>query len=265
MTSENSLIDNQPALIQRPKRFHFEWVLPVIVRPRQIFQKIADQNTGVWLTPIVILTLTTLILVFASGSIKQKMAMQGEISLPPGYEYYTPEQQAQFQQAMAATSGPVFLYVLPALTGVIKVWLGWLLVGGLIHLLLTLLGGRGDTGAAMNLVAWASLPFAIRDLVRTGAILMTQKLIDTPGLAGFAPPGDTNWGLFSIAILGFVDLYLIWHAALLVVGARTTQGLTRLKAATAVLLTLLLVLSLQALFGFLTGKLSGLTIIRPFF
>jgi hypothetical protein len=265
MTTENSLTESQPAILHRPKRFHFEWVLPVIVRPRQIFQKIADQNTGVWLTPILILTLTTLILVLASGSIKHKMALQGEVSLPPGYEYYTPEQQAQFQQAMAATSGPVFLYALPAITGVVKVWIGWLLVGGLIHLLLTLLGGRGDTGAAMNLVAWASLPFALRDLVRTIAILVTQQTISTPGLAGFAPPADTNWGLFSTAFLGFVDLYLIWHAVLLVIGARTTQGLTSLKAGTAVLLSLLLVLSLLALFGFLTGKLSGLTIIRPFF
>lgn len=265
MTSENTLTESQPVVFQRPKRFHFEWVLAVIFKPRQTFQKIAEQNTGVWLTPMLILTVTTLILVFASGSIKQKMALQGEISLPPGYEFYTPEQQAQFQQAMAATSGPVFLYVLPALTGVIKVWVGWLLVGGLIHLLLTLLGGRGDTGAAMNLVAWASLPFAIRDLVRSGALLMTQKLISAPGLAGFAPPADTNWGMFSVAFLAFIDLYLIWHAVLLVVGARTTQGLTRGKAVTAVLLTLLLVLSLQALFGFLAGKLSNQTIIRPFF
>ncbi len=265
MTSKNSITETQPPIFEKPKRFHFEWVLAVILRPRQIFQNIAGQNTGVWLTPMLILTLTTLVLVFASGSIKQTMASQGEVSLPPGYEYYTPEQQAQFQQAMAATSGPVFLYVLPAITGVIKVWIGWLLVGGLIHLLLTLLGGRGDTGAAMNLVAWASLPFAIRDLVRTGAMMLTQKLISTPGLAGFAPPADTNWGMFSTALLGFVDLYLIWHAVLLIVGARTTQGLTRLKAVTAVLLALLLVLSLLALLGFLTGKLSGLTIIRPFF
>ena len=265
MTSENSLTESQPVLYQRPQRFHFEWVPGVIFHPRQIFQMIAEQNTGVWLTPMFILTLTTLILVFATGSIQQKMALQGEVSLPPGYEYYTPEQQAQFQSAMSATSSPVFVYVLPAIIGVVKVWVGWLLVGGLIHLLLTLLGGRGDTGSAMNLVAWASLPFAIRDLVRTSALLVTQKTISAPGLAGFAPSSGTDWGMFLIAFLGLVDIYLIWHIVLLIIGARTTQGLTRTKAATAVILTLLLIVSLQALIGFLTGKLSGLTIIRPFF
>ena len=196
MTSENSLTEEQPVLYQRPKRFYFEWVPGVIFRPGQIFKKIAEKNTGVWLTPMLVLTLTTLILVFASGSIRQKMAQQGEISLPPGFEYYTPEQQAQFQSAMSATSSPVFIYVLPAITGVAKVWFGWLLVGGLIHLLLTLLGGRGDTGSAMNLVAWAGLPFAIRDLVRIGAIFTTQNLISAPGLSGFGPASGTDWGIF---------------------------------------------------------------------
>lgn len=265
MTSENSLTENQPVLYRRPKRFHFEWVLDVIFRPRQVFQKIAEQNTGVWLTPLLILTLTTLILVFANGSIQQKMAQQGEVSLPPGYEYYTPEQQAQFQSAMSATSSPVFVYALPAITGTFKVWIGWLLVGGLIHLLLTLLGGRGDTGSAMNLVAWASLPFAIRDLVRTGALLISQKTISTPGLAGFGPTNGTSMGMFLTAFLGFVDIYLIWHILLLIAGARTAQGLTSMKATAAVILAILLIVSLQALIGFLMGQFSGLTIIRPFF
>jgi len=265
MTSEDSLIDSQPVLYQRPKRFHFEWVVGVIFHPRQIFEKIAEQNTGVWQTPILILTLTTLILVLANGSIQQKMAMQGEVSLPPGYEYYTPEQQAQFQSAMSATSSPVFVYVLPAITSVGKVWFGWLLVGGLLHLLLTMLGGRGDTGSAMNLVAWASLPFAIRDLVRTGALLVTHNTIASPGLSGFAPASGTDWTVFLTSFLKLIDIYLIWHILLLILGARTTQGLTRTKAATAVLVTILVVISLQALVGLLTGKLSGLTIIRPFF
>ena len=265
MTSENSLTESQPVLYQRPKRFHFEWVPGVIFRPRQVFQKIAEQNSGVWLTPLLILTVTTLILVFATGSIQQKMAQQGEGSLPPGYEYYTPEQQAQFQSAMSATSSPVFVFVLPGLTGAFKVWIGWLLVGGLIHLLLTLLGGRGDTGSAMNLVAWASLPFAIRDLVRTGAVLITQRSISTPGLSGFGPTTSNSWAMFLTAFLEFIDIYLIWHMVLLIIGARTTQGLTRMKTSTAVFLTILLVVSLQALVGFLMGKFSGLTIIRPFF
>jgi hypothetical protein len=265
MTSEDSLTDSQPVLYKRPKRFYFEWVAGVIFRPRQIFQKIAEQHTSVWLTPMFILTLTTLILVLANGSVQQKMAQQGEVSLPPGYEYYTPEQQAQFQSAMSATSSPVFVYVLPAIAGVFKVWMGWLLVGGLIHLLLTMLGGRGDTGSAMNLVAWASLPFVLRDLVRAGALLATQRTISAPGLAGFAPSNGTDWSIFLIAFLSLVDIYLIWHIVLLTIGARTTQGLTGAKAAMAVILTILLVVSLQALVGFLTGKLSGLTIIRPFF
>ena len=117
----------------------------------------------------------------------------------------------------------------------------------------------------MNLVAWASLPFALRDLVRAGALAITQKSISAAGLSGFGPTTGTDWGLYLTAFLGFVDIYLLWYVVLLIIGAQTTQGLTRFKAASAVLLTVLLMVSLQALIVFLTGKLSGMTIIRPFF
>ena len=41
--------------------------------------------------------------------------MMGEITYPPDYQYYTPEQQAQYMQAIQSTQGPVFVYVLPSI------------------------------------------------------------------------------------------------------------------------------------------------------
>lgn len=251
--------------IDPPRRFRFHWVPAVLFRPRQAFARISEQHTSVWLTPLVILSITALLYVAAAGFQKQAAALTGEVTLPPDYQYYSPEQQAQFQQAMAATQGPVFLFVFPAIMALGKVWLGWLLVGGLIHLVLTLMGGRGDTGAAMNLVAWASLPFALRDLVRAVAIQSTHRLISAPGLSGFAPAGADNLGLFLTAFLVLIDIYLIWHIILLVIGVLATNGLTPVKAIGSVLVAILLVLGLQALASSLMAGLGSLTIIRPFF
>jgi hypothetical protein len=168
-------------------------------------------------------------------------------------------------QAMQATQGPVFIYVFPAISALFGVWVGWLLVGGLLHLLLTLLGGRGDTGSAMNLVAWASLPFAIRDIVRIASMLSTDHLIANPGLRGFAPLADANSSLFLASLLSLIDIYLIWHILLLIIGVNAADGLSRGKAVSGVFFTILLVLLLQVLFSFLSAKLGGLTIVRPFF
>jgi hypothetical protein len=168
-------------------------------------------------------------------------------------------------QAMQATQGPVFVYVFPALSALLGIWLGWLLVGGLLHLVMTMLGGRGDTMGAMNLVAWAGLPFAVRDLVRAAALLIGRQPIDNPGLAGFAPAEATGFVAYLVAWLPTIDLYLIWHIVLLVIGVRHASSLTRGKAIGGALFTVLLVLALLALVRFLTAQLGGLTIIRPFF
>lgn len=251
--------------VDAPRRFHFSWVPAVLFRPRQTFSKIAAQSSGVWLTPLLILTVTAVLQVLVAGSIKQSAALSGQVELPPEFQYYSPEQQAQFQQALAATSGPVFIYVFPALMATAKVWVGWLLVGGLIHLVLTLLGGRGDTDSAMNLVAWSSLPLAVRELVRCVAMFSSKHLIANPGLAGFAPAGTGDLSLYLSAFLSLIDLYIIWHIVLMIIGVRAGNGLTLAKATGGILVSILLVLLLQALLMYFMTRLGGLNIIRPFF
>jgi len=247
------------------RRWHFEWVLPVFFRPRRTFAKIAAQPICVWLVPMLILTLAALAAVLSAGWIKQAAALSGEMQLPPDFQYYPPEMQAQYMQAMQATSSPVFLYVFPAIVALGGVWIGWLLVTGLLHLLLTMLGGRGDTLASLNIVAWAGLTFALRDIVRTIYMISTRQLINSTGLSGFAPLASEGWITYLAKFSQAFDIYLIWNMVLLVIGVRAATNLGWGKAIASVVITLLVVLSLQALVGFLISQLSGMTVIRPFF
>jgi len=253
------------AQTETPGRFQFNWVSEVLFHAQRAFAKITAQNRAVWLTPLLILTLTTLVRVVAAGWVRQNFAVIGEVPLPENFQYFTPEQQAQFTQAMQATQGPVFVYVFPALSGLLGIWLGWLLVGGLLHLVMTMLGGRGDTMAAMNLVAWASLPFALRDVVRVAALVVSRQLITSPGLSGFAPASPSGVMAYLVAWLPLIDLYLIWHIALLVVGVRAGSSLSRGKAIGGATLTVVVILALAALVSTLVARLGSLTIIRPFF
>jgi hypothetical protein len=173
--------------------------------------------------------------------------------------------QAQFLQAQQATQSPVFHYVFPAITALMGIWLGLLLVGGLIHLVLTLLGGRGDTGTTINLVAWASLPFAVRDLVRTAAMLISRKVITSPGLAGFAPAEPGAATAYLAALLALVDLYVIWHILLIATGVRAGNGLSIGKAFGGVVFSIVVILGVQALLTWGVGQISGMTVVRPFF
>lgn len=246
-------------------KWRFDWVLPVLFQPRKMLGRVAGLDTAVWQTPITILIVTGLIRTLVAGGIKQAAAATGQFTPPPGFEYYTPEQQAQFMQAMSATSGPVFTYLLPSVMAVLGIYVSWLVLGWILHLVMTLFGGRASSRQVLNIAAWASLPFAIRDVVRTVAMWNSGQLLTSLGLSGFAPASEGNAIIYLAALLTFIDIYWFWQMGLLVTGMRVGAQVSRVKAWTAVLLTVIGLLLLRALPALISAQFSDLTVIRPFF
>jgi hypothetical protein len=209
---------------------------------------------------MLILTVTAILVVIVAGYLKSRAAMMGEVPLPPDWQFWTPEMQENYMRAQQATQGPVFLYIMPMVGSLTGLWLGWLLLAALLHFGSTLLGGRGSMQSALNIVAWASLPFAVRDILRMIFMLAAGHAITSPGLSGFtSTPG------FVAQLLTRVDIFLIWHVFLLVIGFALTDGLARSKAVTGVLAVVVLVLLAQAGVGALMSSFGGLAVQRPFF
>jgi hypothetical protein len=220
----------------------------------------ASESRATWWTPMLILTITAILVVVVAGYLKSRAALTGEIPLPPDWEFWTPEMQNNYMQAQQATQGPVFLYVIPMIASLTGLWVGWLFLAGLLHFGSTLLGGRCSMQSALNIVAWASLPFAVRDILRILFMLAAGHVIVSPGLSGFtSTPG------FIAQLLTRVDIFLIWQVVLLMIGFALADGLPRGKAVTGVLVVVLLVLFAQAGLGALTSSFSGLAVQRPFF
>jgi hypothetical protein len=207
-----------------------------------------------------VLSLTASLAVIVAGYMKSRAALMGEIALPPDWQYWTPEMQNNYMQAQQATQGPVFTYVIPLVGSLAALWLGWLVLAGLLHLGSTLLGGRGSMQSALNIVAWASLPFALRDLLRIGFMLSAGHVIASPGLSGFAAGAG-----FLSQLLARTDMFLIWSAILLVIGFGIADGLPRSKALAGVVIVMLIVLVAQAGLGALSSPLGGSVVQRPFF
>jgi hypothetical protein len=168
-------------------------------------------------------------------------------------------------QAWEATQKPVFIYVFPGLVAVGQIWLVWLIVGGLLHLFITMLGGRGSAATSMNIVAWSGLPFAVRDIVRIISMLSTGQMVATPGLSGFAPGGESGISVFMGILLTLIDIYIIWNTALLAIGSRAATKVSSGKAFGAAFMTVILVLIMGSLISFGSSSLSNLNVIRPFF
>ncbi len=247
------------------RRLRLEWILTALLQPRRTFPHIAAASNPIWHTPILILILTTLARVVITGSIQTEIAASGQITYPPGWEYYTPEQQAQFQQAISGMNSPTFHYYLPAIVGVITLIIIWLVVAWLVHLALTLRGGRGTSQQAVNITAWAALPFIVRDIVRTVAMMNTNQLIAYPGLSGFAPAAEGNVAIFITAVLSLIDIYFIWCVCLMGYGMRHSENLPPAKTWLGVIITMLLLLLVRALPALISAQFQNLTVIRPFF
>ncbi len=248
-----------------PGRWHFNWVLPALFQPRRTFQRIASMERGLVSTPLLLLALFAIASALVRGTIREAALASGQMELPPGWEFYTPEMQAQFQQAMTATSGPVFVYLLPAIVALLGVIVSWVVVGWLLHLLLTLMGGRTSSQQTLNVVAWASLPFILRAGVRIAAMLASGEVVAHPGLSGFVSGEAGTAAIFSTALLSQVDLYLLWHIVLLIVGVGVGNNLSRGKIWIAVLFTVILVMLGRTVPALIAAQFGDLTIVRPFF
>lgn len=246
------------------RRFHFRLVPTLFIRPRRAFGEIVRLDRPSWLTPLLILSLAALLPVLAAGRVRQNAGAFGPESLPPDFQYYTPEQQAQFMQALESTRSPTFLYLLPGVGAVAVVWLGWLITGGVAHLVSTILGGRSTSLSFLDIAGWSGLPFALRAVVRAGFVLLAGRTIAGPGMAGFIDAEAAGALLYLRQALATFDIYWVWHMALLGLGLAALGGLSRGKVIATVVVTEVVALLVQAIPAAIAASLAGLTIVRPF-
>jgi len=249
---------------KKPRALHFEWMLPLFLRPARTLKTIVERDHPVWLAPMLILSVLAILLVLVGAPISTEQAQQvGE--LPPDFQYWGPQQQEEYLASQGNKANPIFIYLFPALGSLIGIWLSWFLLGSILHLALTLSGSRGSSGQAINLVAWASLPIALRSIVQAIAIPANHQLIQSAGVSGFISAEAEGFAAFLRILLGFVDIYWIGQVMLLMIGSLPLTGLARGKAWTAVLVSAVLLLILQSVPGYVASLLGGLSLTRGFF
>lgn len=254
---------NNVTLAKPRNRLRLEWLPQLVIKPKKTLEMILGENRSNWQTPLLILAIAGMLEAFVAGPIK-KAAIEMGTNLPPGFEYYSPEQQQQFMQAQASQSSPLFLYVFPILGLLLGILISWFLLRSLLHLSLTLAGSRGKSVLSGNLAAWSTMPLIFRSLVRIIAMLATKSVISAKGLSGLVI-ASTGAGHFLAAFLALIDLYFIWQVVLILIGSEKISALPRVKAWGASLAAIVILLLLQALPGFLSAQLSGLSMTRMFF
>lgn len=259
MDTNNQILKNN-----KKNPFHFEWVVPVFLKPRKMVKKVVMEEKAVWLTPLALISALIILSTLVAAPIR-RAAIQMGLNIPIDFQYYSAEQQAQFMNAQASLTSPLFLYVFPILVGLVSIWLSWFILSSLLHLSLTLSGSRASNIRSYNLAAWSFLPIALRHIIQILAMFFAKTIVLSPGLSGFFPSDATGLVSFVSALTGLIDVYLIWQIVLLVIGVVPLSGLTKSKAWIATGISLVILVILQAIPGFISNTISGLTTSSPFF
>lgn len=248
---------------EKPHRFQLKWIFPVLFKPRKALAEIAEKNYAVWLAPLLLLMVTSLILVLVSAPIIK--AATPAVTPPQGFEYYTPEQQQQFNEAVNVGVSSTVTTIFPLLGKWLGIWVGWFLFGSIFHLSLTLNGSRSSNRTALNIVAWSSVVYVVRDIVQILAVLVTHQVISKAGLSGFMADGLTGFPAYLSTLLSFVDIYLLWQIILLGIAAKIISGLKSAKAWLATLIAIVIFMALKALPGLIAAQLGTLSTGGMFF
>jgi hypothetical protein len=255
---QQNMTESTPS--QSTGRFGFSRIPELLLQPARTFALLVDEARATWGTPMLALSISTFLSVMVSGYLTSRAAMMGEMPLPRDWQWWSPEMQENYMRAQEAMKGPVFAYIIPLVGALVSLWLGWLILSGLLHLGSTLLGGRGSMQSALNVTGWGSLPFLVRDVLRIIFMLLAGRAISNPGLSGFAENS-----VFVAQFLARFDLFLVWSIVLLIIGFGIADKLPGARAIANVVIVSLMLLLLRAGIGVLLSNMSGLAIQRPFF
>jgi hypothetical protein len=241
------------------KKIHLEWIPELCLHPRRALKTILEAETALWLTPMLVLTVLGILSVLISGPVRSRAALQSMVQPNPEMQQYlSPEQLQQMQSGLSVSQGPLFIYGFPLISTLASIWLGWLLMGGLLHLGLTLSGSRSSNRMTFNLAAWAALPLGLRLVVQTLGLLISGKPIASPGLSGFIDATTGGGAAFFGALLSQVDVYLLWQLFLIGMGVTMMGGDYRKKSLAAAAIVAGLVIILFAAPTFLSNLMLSM-------
>ncbi|MEE4194890.1 MAG: YIP1 family protein [Anaerolineae bacterium] len=248
----------------KEKNNTWRWLYQVLIWPKRTFQAIAENGKGAWLIAMASISLVVIILSLVGGPARLRQIQMNQGELPQDFQYWSEDQQNQYFSGQQAVQKPLFIYILPLVSSLIKLWIGWFIFGSILHLLMTFKGSRHPQEYYLNLVAWASMPFLLRGLVQITHILITKNAITEPGLSGFLGDAEGRLMDYVRVLLSLVDIYGIWFLALILIGSAPISGLKPVKAHWAVVWSSLIYIILASLPAFLIDQLSKIGTIQPF-
>jgi len=210
----------------------FETLLGVVIRPARTFDRMREAPRTYWW----ILAAVTAVLLVISLAVQAPITartseeqIRTQLDLDGSGDLDEQEQQ-MFDQAMTFSTNPLFIVVIPSITALIGLALGYGVRGGVLYLLGMALGGRAQFGQMIRMAVWTTLPNAVRALLSVIVVLATGRLPAT-GLTAAMTVEEIASAPVLAAFLQNIDLFTLWSLVLIALGTAATARFSRGKGA----------------------------------
>lgn len=235
-------VNNATAATSRPGLGSL--LVGIIDRPTSSFRSVTERaGVTTWLVPLLILIICYVPAVVVQAPYNVDLArQQAERQL----DQMPVEQQRQAAAQIETFTSAPFLIATGLGTGIIMLLIGLAAQSLVLYLGCLVAGGEVTYGLLFRISVWSRLPYALSHLALAAFTVLAGRAVHYPGLAALAASGyvmqDSRQPL--VALLSGIDLFWLWHLALVAVGVSAAR---RSRNGAAVGLTLVYaVLSLVA-------------------
>jgi hypothetical protein len=242
---------------KKPRKGYIKWLFQMFYRPRATLSKVGAEDVSNKRVPLLFISIIVVLAVLIAAPVKTQQLQMGA-TLPEDFQWWSEEQQQQYLEAQANQASPIFMILFPALQGILGYLIFSMLMASILYLALTLVGSRAPRMKIGNLVAWAMVPFGLRELVKFFVVGSSKKLVENPGLSNLIETEADGLSAYWRGILGSIDLYWLLFLVLLIIGAILISGLKKRKAIITTIIAVLIMLLLQGLPSLVSSFLGGL-------
>jgi hypothetical protein len=227
-----STVDNPAQALPDSAPFTpFQVLLGVLTRPRDTFGRMRDAERGHWWVVFAVALIALVLNTVAIVPIEAEAARAASEAQMSGMEGLDEAQRAQVERTQAIFSSAAVLGALNTGAGIAGLLIGYAIRAGVLFVLGMVLGGQAGFKQIWRMSVWTALPLAVGKCISAIAIVATSQLpaagltyvLTGAELAAASP--------ILIAILGRIDIYVIWSLVLIAFGMRATLRLSTAKSA----------------------------------
>lgn len=204
-------------------------LLGMVIRPDRTLSYIREHSKWLWLVPAILAIIIFIIKGIVTAPIAAKFAAE---QMQKQLANIRPEQLAQMPSMVTKGPSPTFIALTTIGGRLLALAISWLFQAGVLHFVCLPLGSQGRFLQMFSVVAWAWLPYFVRDVFQTAYTTLTHKLITHSGLSSLVATGDPLRDSTNLvyALLSRIDLFLFWNLLLLIIGVAVVSGFSRRKA-----------------------------------